>query len=168
MWPFKKRNSLPYRSSVAALLYASLELDVQEYFQIETVNLLEASIATFWMVERVFHALPEEKHEKAGSYAFNLFMERMRPEYSPDELRSFVAPLLMRRLDEYSQSFSVSELRNARQALTNTALRIGQRVTGENELHIATTMAIAVQWYGAVNEAGKTLLQQDANGKLKW
>ena len=168
MWPFKKRNSQSYRSSVAVLLDASLKLDVQEYFHLETVNLLEASIATFWMVERVFHALPEEKHEKAGSYAFDLFMERMRKEYSLEELRSLVAPLLMRRLEEYSQSFSLTEVRNARQALTNLALRIGQRVTGENELHIAITMAIALQWYGSVTEAGKVLLQQDANGKLAW
>jgi hypothetical protein len=168
MWPFKKRSSLPYQSSVAALLNASLDFDVQEYFQLETVNRLEASVATFWMVERVFHALTDEKHEKAGSYAFDLFMERMRPEYSPDELRSLVAPLLMRRLDEYSHCFTVTAASDARQALTNTALRIGQRVTGEDELHIATTMAIALQWYGSVTEAGTALLQQDANGKLLW
>ena len=168
MWPFKKRNSLSYQSSVADLLDVSLELDVQKYFQLEIVNLLEASIATFWMVERVFHALPEEKHGKAGSHAFDLFMERMRTEYSPDELRSLVAPLLIKRMDEYSQSFTVTVERNARQALTNTALRIGQRVTGEDELHIATTMSIALQWYGSVTEAGKALLQQEANGKLAW
>jgi hypothetical protein len=168
MWPFKKRNVLPYQSSVTALLEASLGLDAQDCFQLGPVNLLEVSIATFWMLERVFHALPEEKHKKAGSYALDLFMDRMRTEYSPDELNSLVAPLLFKRLDEYSQSFSITEVRNARQALTNTALRIGQRVTGENELHIAVTMAIALQWYGTVMEAGKVLLQHEVNGELAW
>jgi hypothetical protein len=168
MWPFKKRSSPSYKSSVAALLDASLEIDVQDCFELGKVNLLEASVATFWMVERVFHALPREKHEKAGSCAFDLFLERMQTEYNPAELKSLVAPLLMRRMDEYSQIFSITEGRNASQAVTDTALRIGQRVTGENELHIATTMAIALQWYASVMEAGKILLQQDAKGELAW
>ncbi|MFN7882498.1 MAG: hypothetical protein ACK5PF_05735, partial [bacterium] len=126
------------------------------------------SVATFWMVERVFHALPKDKHEKAGSYALELFLEGMKREYSTAEIRSLVGPLLMKRLDEYSQIFSSTESRDASQAITAVALRIGQRVTGENELHFATSMAIALQWYGSVMEAGKVLLAEDASGELTW
>ncbi|WP_132647879.1 hypothetical protein [Rubrivivax gelatinosus] len=168
MWPFKKKDPPSYQPAVAALLDAALEIDIQECFHLEAVNLLESSVATFWMVERVFHALPKDKHEKAGSYAFELFMEGMKREYSPAELKSLVGPLLMKRLDEYSQIFTTNESRDASQALTATAQRIGQRVTGENELHFATTMAIALQWYGSVIAAGKVLLTQDANGELTW
>ena len=120
------------------------------------------------MVERVFHALPREKNEKAGAYAFELILERLRPEYTPAELKTLVAPLLKRRAAEYSEIFSITQDKSANQAVNAAALRIGQRVTGENELHIATTMAIALQWYGSVVEAGKVLLKQDANGELAW
>ena len=167
IWPFTKTKA-SYRDATIALVNEAMSIDVHDILLGGKVNNLEAAVVHFWMVERMFHGLTQEKHEKAGTHVFEAFLSWFSEEYSPDELKSLVIPLISRRVDEYSEIFTGGSTAAGRPDIMQTAKRIAENVSGEPDAHISLASSVALRWYKPVQVAGMQFLEQDKLNGFDW
>ena len=159
-----------YRDATIGLLNAAMAIDIhkEEIFKDLKVNNLEAIIAIFWMVERTFHGLPQNKHEAAGAHLFESIIEWMKDEYGTEEIKSLVIPAFRKRVEEYSSLFSTNQHTTAQAALLRTMKAISENVSGQQEAHISNIMIVLLKWYEPIIAAGKEFIAMDDSQSMNW
>lgn len=166
---FGKRK-VPYQDIAIETINTALTIDLKEekVFENFPVNNLEAVIAIFWMVERSLHWLPRPKLEKMGSHIMEELLRWLSEDYSPDEISRLVIPAFDRRLNEYSELFAIRSSEEPKTPLIRTFKRIVENVFGDDEAHIARTMAAILIWWQPISATGARVTNLDSDHEVAW
>ena len=146
----------------------AIRLKDDKVFENCPVNNLEAVIAIFWMVERSLQGLPRPRLEKAGSHLMDELLAWLGDDYSHEEISQFVIPAFDKRLNEYSGLFVIQSGEEPRAASLRTFKQIVENVFGENEAHIAQTMAAILIWWQPISMEGARITALDKKDEVAW
>jgi hypothetical protein len=163
-------RKVPYTDVVIEALNEALDIDIKSegVFKGLPVSNLEALICVFWMVERSLNCLPDSKREKAGEHMLNELLDFLRDDYSEGEIKTLVIPAFMKRTAEYSSLFSLGDGDEPRNALLRTSARMVENVFGEDEAHLARTMAVMLLWLQPILAMGERVKSMDDDRRIAW
>lgn len=154
------------------ILKDAFEVDLRtgKSFDGFTFNTLEALIAVFWMVERSFWALPQQKHEKAGEFALEILLNELRDDYTPEEMKTMVVPCFWKRTDEYSALFTLQPGQESRAPLMQVCQRMVEHITGEGDPAdtLPQILTAATYWFPSITAFGNILADLDRKGSVSW
>lgn len=160
----------PYQVLVDDVVKSATVLEIFENVAFDNCikNLLEASIATVWMIVQSFHGLDNRKLNMAAEFAIELSFESWSAEYSQQELANLVQPLFRRRMDQYSQVFVLRDEEQPQTPILRLGETIVENVIGEKEPHIAQILAVSLIGWKTISMLGAELNSLDQRGLVNW
>ncbi len=161
----------PYQKLVMEIVDGAMAVDIfsGEAFSGNSINRLEATMATLWMITRSLFGLKDDRSfDMAAKLAVHSVLEILSNEYSEQEFTRMVMPTYKRRMDQYNEMFSIGPSEAAQAPLMRVCKKIVENVCGEEEAHISQIMTVALVGWETISMLSKEILTLDNIGRVGW